>query len=258
MTVKNQETKSSDEALSGFASVESESQEQFEDESTSEVNSEVNAEAENNNEDDLSDQDYEQVIKDIEDKPISKADFDKVTRKLFGKIGELNSKLQRVKSREFSVEIDPSKLNSHREMFDEEFTNNYTNELKSAIQVKSSADDESDELDETTQAELLNEFKTKHPDYQQVLTSKEYAVWKHSLPPDVQNELESGWDLEYINEAITTFKTKVLSGKAESDKRKESKLERLRRSLQIQGTSEVNDTAGLTESDGFASVARRS
>lgn len=70
-----------------------------------------------------------------------------------------------------------------------------------------------------------------HPDWKQVAPTPEFAQWKQSLDPEVQQQLDSSWDAEFLGQAITAFK----GWKNETAKAQQAKARKLESAITPKG-----------------------
>jgi hypothetical protein len=188
---------------------------------------------------------------------LTKAEFDAQIRKVFGKIGELNSKIEQVSRSTPKLRINPEKFTRTRESFDDDFANSFASDLNDAVEVEYAPQPEAQQQDEPLEVKL--EKKTNmaivagvHPDFREVVSSQEWSAWKSSLPVDVQNELDNTWDASFINPMLSKFKAQL----NQQTQKNVNKNERLVNAITPRG-GVVTAKTGLSEQDGFLAASKQ-
>jgi len=188
------------------------------------------------------------------DGSLTKAEFDAQIRKVFGKIGELNSKIEAVSRNTPKIKINADKFSRTRESFDDDYASNLASDLSDAVEVEYEAP-----ATQSAEVELTPDQKMHfgivagvHPDFKSVIASQEWENFKASLPVDKQIELDNTWDSTVINPMLTKFKAQLTNQKTSQG----NKQERLANAITPKGGVVVAKT-GLTEQDGFLAASKQ-
>lgn len=214
-----------------------------------------------------------------EDKPLTRADLQalldrnaalesqltKVHDKAFGKIGELQQKIERLKGA--GTKISPKA----KERLADEFP-----ELASMLfdGVEDDAPEPApnqnppykgpsvDELVESRTKELEKNFEKKllkqsHPDWEEIVQTKDFSEWAAALPPQEQSEISNSWDSIYLTKKFNEFK-KWRTGQEEKSAAKKTKDEDLKRRLEsaIQPKGSPKGLADLDDDDEASAMER--
>lgn len=188
-------------------------------------------------------------------------------RRIYGKIGELQrhiNSLQQANSGQ-PVELSKDDFAELAEDFPdlaEKIAKGLSGKLRAVAAPQGPAVDLSEIEARLTETEerLSRKYEAKllamqHPDWREVADSPEFAVWKGTLPQDVQAELETSWDAAYLSSAIGTFK----NWRDQSKQTQQQRSARLEAAVTPQGLP-VKGPA-ISEDDafaaGFAAVRKR-
>lgn len=205
-----------------------------------------------------------------EDKPLTRAEIlalaeqasnaaaTKVHDKAFGKIGELQQRIESIKTA--GARISPQAREKLSKEFPElaEMLFDGADDIVQDVQPKGRVDD----LRETVAkkiAETEQKFEKKlvlrdHKDFDQVIADPMFREWAATLPPQTQVELASTWDADFISPKLSEFKEyrdKKLSTQQEKDKKREELNKRLIGAIQPKGTPQSNASlpSHLTDED---------
>lgn len=204
-------------------------------------------------------------MEDLNNQPVSKKVFDETVRRLNGRFGEVIGRLNQLQQRK--PKINAEKLTATTANFDADYAKAHAEELNQAIEFEEGSQDEP-QMSEAEKLAATQQLMAAHPDYAIIAKSPQYALWKASLPADVVETLENTWDAKYLSDALTEYKSYIsakqaAANKAEAERiakeqareqKQQQKHQRLQSSLQIKGSHQPSQGAGLTEADGFASV----
>jgi hypothetical protein len=190
-------------------------------------------------------------------------------RKLHGKIGELNQSLQALQKNGSTAAV---KLTGNKfkrlyaeypdlaELLAEDLNDTGTeatdkvtddpdkeNEPKPALDAKT-FNEEVAKVKETLQNEMqTNLLRIQHDDWEMVVSSDNYQIWKQTLSPEDQVQLEDSWDAVYLGKKITEFKS-WFEKKQTGIQERES---RLKNSIVPKGREAALKPVAMTEQDGF-------
>ena len=160
-----------------------------------------------------------------------KQETQKVRDKLFGKIGELQQRIDTAKTSasglspkarenlesEFpelaAMLFDQTPVQAQQEPV-QTYTPNY--DLPPSVDV--------DAIKQEFEMKLLTR---DHRDWREVVNSQEFIGWTNSLPVEVAAELATSNDSDYVSAKITEFKTwhQAQAKKVEEDKKRQSRLD---------------------------------
>jgi hypothetical protein len=161
--------------------------------------------------------------------------FEQNNQRLFGKLGEYNRSLQEVRqiasqAQQYvpqNVQVTADNFGRMREEFGDDFAAALAQDL-SQIQMQSVQHGFNQaQIDEYISERLNGErqtFETKlvsmtHPDWQQVVGTKEFMEWKGKQPDEIRQMLDTSWDSEFLTTAIGAFKHQQAKQQSVSQKR---------------------------------------
>lgn len=90
-------------------------------------------------------------------------------------------------------------------------------------------------LTETTQKLEVKLLTILHPDWRTVAATPEFDAWKRAQPADVQQQLDDGWDSEYLGKKLTEFK----ASKARAEQARQTSRQRLQAATVPSGNQHV-------------------
>lgn len=166
----------------------------------------------------------------------------KVHDKAFGKIGELQQRIETLRTK--TTGLSPKA----KERLSEEFPE-LAEMLFDSGESTAQADpepprrDQSLEILERVKAEREQERKEMekrllrrdHPDWETVVASDGFRGWVSKLPPQEQQELANSWDADFISQKLAAFKDAEQSRKATAEKTAGSKNKRLESAIVPRG-----------------------
>jgi len=141
------------------------------------------------------------------------AQLGKVHDKAFGKIGELQQKIEQVRTA--GVGLSPRAKERLAEEFPElaEMLFEGAGELGNvAPQIQTPNFDELVESKVSTRQEEMRQSLEKrllsrdHKDWQQIVVNDGFKGWVSTLPPEDQQQLASTWDADFVSSKITDYK----------------------------------------------------
>lgn len=170
-----------------------------------------------------------------------KAELQRLNDKVFGTVGELKQRIESIKG--VAHELSPKakeRLNANfPELAAMLFDETPTPEPEKKVEVPAPVVDVDKVVKETVD-NTAKSFERKllsrdHKDWEQVVTSSEFAAWKSTqLTPEESTELDDTWDADLVSERITEFKNwqaeqakaaEAARLKAEEEKKNQEKLE---------------------------------
>lgn len=159
----------------------------------------------------------------------------KVHDRAFGKIGELQQKIEALKTK--TTGLSPRAKERLANEFPELAEMLFDDDGDSAAQQQSVKQPESGQQLEQPdlREELSREFEKKllkreHKDWEQVVASGEFKTWLNTQPADVQQTFVSTWDSTYVADKLTEYKE--FAKKQEEDrKEKQTKQKRLENAI---------------------------
>lgn len=164
---------------------------------------------------------------------------DSEIRKLHGRFGELNQKVQSA-----GAKLSPEKMTRLREQYPE-LADLLVQDLSEALTVGQASGVDPQAIDQLMnqrlavqeqriQQEMEKRWLTaQHRDWKDIAGSEDFALWKATQPDDVKNALENSWDAMFLSDKLTEFK----SWKAAATKSKETKQKRLEAAVLPKGNS---------------------
>lgn len=171
-------------------------------------------------------------------------------RKVYGKIGELNQRLQALDSKR--LQLSPEKMTRLRADYPE-LAEALAADLSEMIvpsgpQFDDKAFDERvAAVEEKIKRETELKFLTRaHRDWQTVVASDEFAVWAQTLPEEDQNALRQTWDSIYVSDKLDEFK----AWKQNRQTATQTRQKRLEQAVTPQGTPATAPPV-ITEDDEF-------
>lgn len=162
--------------------------------------------------------------------------------KAFGKIGQLEQMLKQIADKPAStakpMTVSKETFKRLAEVFDDEGVAEALAEDFAGLQFeqpdlsefsKTVADKVRESLREELKGELTQEFEVKlltarHPDWQELYHSEDFAHWKGTLKPEAQQTIDSSWDGSTLAKAFDQFKT-WQNKRAESIEKRTKRLE---------------------------------
>lgn len=175
-------------------------------------------------------------------------------RQLFGRFGEVNSKLQQQASHGQPTKVTSDQLKRLKASFPE-FADDLAEDL-SGLVLGSSSQSTFDptelqasfkaDLEKLTQANELKLLKMKHRDWETVRDSDDFKLWEQTLPTEERTELNDSWDAMYVADKFDEFK----AWREKSQTTKQHKQSRLEAAVTPKGTpapkpSSINDDAAF-------------
>lgn len=176
-------------------------------------------------------------------------------RQLFGRFGEVNSKLQQAASQGQPTKVTPDQLKKLKANFPE-FADDLAEDLSSLVLgggTQQQAFDPS-ELQATIKAEReameksfeLKLLSIKHPDWQTVRSTDDFKLWEQTLPDKERQELNESWDAAYVSTRFDEFK----SWREKSQTVKVQKQSRLEAAVTPKGTPATKQST-INDDDAF-------
>lgn len=162
--------------------------------------------------------------------------------KAFGKIGQLEQMLKQIADKPAStgkpMTVSKETFKRLAEVFDDEGVAEALAEDFAGLQFeqpdlsefsKTVAERVREELRNELKGELTQEFEVKlltarHPDWQELCHSEDFAYWKGTLKPEAQQTIDSSWDGSTLAKAFDQFKT-WQTKRAESIEKRTKRLE---------------------------------
>lgn len=189
--------------------------------------------------------------------PKDKEATEQQIRKIHGKLGEMNQRLQQIGS-PTKLKINPEKLTRISSDFDPEFAKSIAEDLSEALEFAQGGD--TTQLVAEVEARLTNQFEQKmqvnlltvmHKDWRSIQASPEFAEFVSKLPEEEQQEINSTWDAVYLGDVFTKFK----ETQATKVQTQQKSTQRLANAIIPKGQGGTVKVAAMTEEDGFNSVA---
>ena len=201
----------------------------------------------------------------VEDKPLTRAELkaiedraahleaqlNKVHDRAFGKIGELQQKIEALRTR--TTGLSPKAKERLADEFPELAEMLFDNDGDSTAQ-QSTPDllKQSDQLAapdiDTVREELSREFEKKlltreHRDWEQVVVSGEFKTWLSKQPVEDQQTFVSTWDSSYVSGKLSEYK-EFRKKQDEANKQQEQKKKRLESAITPKGGVSRNKPPG--------------
>lgn len=178
------------------------------------------------------------------------------TRKLHGKIGELNRDLQALKTTRNGAKFDATKLKrlsedypDLAEAFASDFSEMFDNKEQPPVDYEGKLAKAKEEIrDEIRKDMQKNLLLIQHADALDVFHTDEFNIWKQAQTAEVQAQLNDSWDANYLGKQITAFKD--WQGKKNTGSNGRNEL--LKRALTPKGSQAAPPRGtAMTEEDGF-------
>lgn len=173
-------------------------------------------------------------------------------RQAFGKIGELNAKLQQAQTAKAT--LSPGQLKRLASEFPEMAA--LLEEDLGSLSVGGNQFDPSplvnelhatkQQFEEAKQEQEKKLLSIAHRDWQTVVASDDFTLWKQTLPSEERQTLDTSWDALYIADKISEFKE--WRGKAQTSKQQKTK--RLEAAVTPQGITKAGPSA-INDDDAF-------
>lgn len=170
----------------------------------------------------------------------SKAELSKIHDKVFGTIGDLKQRIDAIRA---TANISPKAKEKLSAEFPELAEMLFDNEPiptqvpKSETPALPQIDIDqivNKKLDETQKQFEQRLLKRDHPDWENVVTTNEFAIWKSQIPPEDSATLDSSWDADFISAKLTDFK-KWQQQQVEKANKAKAKQDRLEAAVVPQG-----------------------
>lgn len=157
-------------------------------------------------------------LKAIEERAAAlEAQLSKVHDKAFGKIGELQQRIEAVRAK--TIGLSPKA----KERLSEEFPElaemlfdggEDATQAEPEQQAKQPTGPNAEELMERLRSEREVEkreiekrlLRRDHPDWETVVSGNSFRSWVATLPPSEQQELANSWDADFISQKLTAYK----------------------------------------------------
>jgi hypothetical protein len=144
----------------------------------------------------------------------TRQEMQKIHDKVFGKVGELNQRIEAMKST--AAGISPKARERLKTEFPELAGMLFDDDGEPVAQTPAPSVAPAPQVqvapvivpDQPDQSKVLEErlLTRDHKDWKAVVGSPEFAAWKETLKPSEANELDDSWDADFISAKITDFK----------------------------------------------------
>lgn len=185
-----------------------------------------------------------------------KTEQQKLRDKVFGKVGELQQKIDAVKPA--ATGLSPKAAERLKADFPElhEMLFGGTEEAEAPAAVHAPAQEPAPAAPDEFTVEQKMELRLldrDHKDWRQVVTSPEFEAWKGSvLDPETAASLDETWNADLVSSTISQFKTYQVGEAAKADQQK-LKQERLDDAVTARGIPRIN-TPSLGDDDEEAAM----
>jgi len=204
-----------------------------------------------------------------QDKPMSRAEVQqlaeslaaaaasKVHDKAFGKIGELQQRIEQMKA--VGARISPTAKTRLAADFPElaEMLFDGADDVTADTTIKPAAQQQhtlsTDDIRKAVEAETTQKLERRlltrdHSDWEQVVVTPEFKGWMAKLPPQEQQALNTTWNADLVSRKLTEFK-KFRVTQSDAFKAKQAKKMELKKRLEGALTPKgVSKAVGLTPS----------
>lgn len=162
----------------------------------------------------------------------SKAEISRVHDRAFGKIGELQQKIDAIRA---TANFSPKAKEKLQTDFPELAELLFDNEpIPAHVQTQQPAPAPMVDVDAIVSSKLEEAnklferklLKTMKPNWESLVESPDFGAWVGTLPPESAAELNNSWDAHFLNGKLTEFE-QWQQAQAEKAKKEEAKKERL-------------------------------